>query len=225
MIKEILEENIYYYKNVIPNPLDLVKLINSTEDEDDIKKVVPAWEHWEACSGKCYVYGKKKDLALDHIEQIINPKSKEKAKKIIDTIKNAMIEVCKDFAKTKGIEESINLSPYIGINKYQPGAFMGAHYDQQEGDTRLKYSLVFYLNEDYEGGEISFTIKEGQLGSEDRPRPEFDHNENKDKISLHVKPEAGSILIFPSSSPYNHTAHLVKNGYKYIVPGFWMNKE
>ena len=42
------------------------------------------------------------------------------------------------------------------VKKYMSGTFMGAHFDQQEGDERLKVSFVMYLNDDYDGGEISF---------------------------------------------------------------------
>lgn len=220
-----LEENVYYYTNAIENPAALVELINSTENDDNIVQVVPKWDHWEACSGECYIYGDKKNLAIDKMIQISNEDSKNTAQKIVNTIVDAMTNVCKDFAKDKGIDDDVNLSEYIGINRYKPGTFMGGHYDQQEGDMRLKYSLVAYLNDDYEGGEISFTIKDGILDGEDRPREDIDHEMNKDKITFHIKPEAGSILIFPSSPPYSHTAHLVKSGYKYMVPGFWLNKE
>ena len=220
-----LEENVYYYTNAIENPAALVELINSTENDDNIVQVVPKWDHWEACSGECYIYGDKKNLAIDKMIQISNEDSKNTAQKIVNTIVDAMTNVCKDFAKDKKIDDDVNLSEYIGINRYKPGTFMGGHYDQQEGDMRLKYSLVAYLNDDYEGGEISFTIKDGILDGEDRPREDIDHEMNKDKITFHIKPEAGSILIFPSSPPYSHTAHLVKSGYKYMVPGFWLNKE
>jgi hypothetical protein len=105
---------------------------------------------------------------------------------------------------------------------------MGTHYDQQEGDSRLKYSLVLYLNDDYDGGEISFNIKEGVLTStDDAAKAEFpvDSEHNKKVIDFYIKPKAGSCIIFPSSPPYSHTAHIVKTNWKYMVPGFWMEKD
>jgi len=102
---------------------------------------------------------------------------------------------------------------------------MGAHYDQQEGDKRLKYSMVMYLNDDYEGGEISFTIKSPDAPIiEGKPSEDFEvaSQMNKELLTVAVKPKAGSIIIFPSSPPYHHTAHLVKSGFKYMVPSHWM---
>jgi hypothetical protein len=230
MNREKLEENVYYYKNVIENPKEFIDLINSTEDYDDndpIVKVVPKWDEWSACSGLMYVYGNKKNLALDSLEELKNasPDQYEKAKTIIETILNGLQSVCKDYAKEKGIEDDVLLQTSIGINRYSAGTTMGGHYDQQEGDTRLKYSLVMYLNDDYEGGEISFTIKDGIMDSIDKPHQDLELSKDTDRVTFYLKPEAGSVLIFPSSSPYNHTAHLVKSGHKYMVPGFWMNKD
>jgi hypothetical protein len=191
---EKLHENVYYYRNAIADPAALIELINSTEGEEGISKVVPSWDHWEACSGECYIYGEKKNLNIENMLEINNDESKEKAQKIIDIIVNSMTDVCKDFAKDKGVTEKVNLSPYIGINKYKPGTFMGGHYDQQEGDLRLKYSLVAYLNDDYEGGELYF-----------------------DKFNLKIKPRAGDLYLFPSTYLFSHASLPVTEGTKYSI--------
>ena len=103
------------------------------------------------------------------------------------------------------------------------GTFMGAHFDQQEGDERLKVSFVMYLNDDYEGGEISFTIRDPK-GPIQGPTPDSDFAK-ADPTAYHfaVKPKAGSIIVFPPSPPYHHTAHLVKSGEKIMVPQHWIH--
>ena len=101
---------------------------------------------------------------------------------------------------------------------------MGAHFDQQEGDLRLKYSLVFYLNDDYEGGEISFTIRDHILSHTERPNAEDDPEKQKNIITFWLKPKAGSCLIFPAALPYSHTAHSVKSGFKYMSTAAWMTE-
>lgn len=221
MILEKLDENVFYYKNVIDNVEQLKQDIEDTEQVDGIQKVIPLWDEWSACSGQMYVYGKKKNFSDEYINDL-SEDAKEKANSIINRIRTGMMAVCEDYKKEKGIEDTIHLSPYIGVNKYMTGTFMGSHYDQQEGDTRLKYSLVMYLNDEYEGGEISFSVKDGILTSTDfSAREDLEDERNKDLISFWVKPEPGSVLIFPSDSPYSHTAHLVKSGWKYMIPGFW----
>ena len=42
----------------------------------------------------------------------------------------------------------------------------------------------------------------------------------KDLVTFTKHPKAGSALIFPSTDPYKHQVHLMKEGVKYITPGF-----
>lgn len=223
MNKEILEENVFYYKNAIPDPKKLVDIIESTEFED-YGNSISKWQEWAACSGEHYVYGTEKTLYPTEDEKIADPNT-NKISYIFNTIDKALYDVAKDYALSKGDTDEPLLFPVFPIKKYSAGTFMGAHFDQQEGDKRLKYSLVAYLNDDYEGGEISFSIKSPDAPIfEGKPKEELDLNEKDSGIfTFAIKPEAGSIIIFPSSPPYHHTAHLVKNGFKYMVPTHWMH--
>jgi hypothetical protein len=42
----------------------------------------------------------------------------------------------------------------------------------------------------------------------------------KDMVTFTAKPKAGSALIFPSTDPYKHQVHIMKEGDKFITPGF-----
>ena len=206
---EILEEKVYFYTNVIENPEKLVKVI-----EEDSKN---AWGEWAACSGQHYVYGMDKTISgLDSDDEI--------NKYIYSTLQKAFYDVAKHYAEAQGILEEPKLFPMYPIKKYQPGTFMGAHFDQQEGDERLKVSFVMYLNDDYEGGEISFTIAspDGVLQYAS-PEEDFAEAEKHGRYTFAIKPKAGSVIVFPPSPPYHHTAHLVKSGYKYMVPQHWIH--
>lgn len=209
MKKEILEKKVYYYTDVIDNPKKLLEAI-----ENDNKN---SWGEWASCSGKHYVYGTDKDISMADSDD-------EKNNYIYSTLKEAFNKVAKDYAKAQGIMEEPKLFLNYPIKKYQPGAYMGTHFDQQEGDERLKVSFVMYLNDDYDGGEISFTIASpnGPLRYAG-PESDFSEAEKKGDYSFAVKPKAGSIIVFPPSPPYHHTAHLVKSGFKYMVPQHWIN--
>ena len=61
MIAEKLFDNVYYYKNVIEDPKELVDLIEKTES-DDYKMLLSPWDKWEACSGEMYLYGSEKTV-------------------------------------------------------------------------------------------------------------------------------------------------------------------
>ena len=100
-----------------------------------------------ACSGEKYIYGTDKTIAL-------TADANEKDKYIYNTLQKAFDDVARDYAKAQGITDEPKLFPQYPIKKYQAGTYMGAHFDQQEGDERLKVSFVMYLNDDYEGGEL-----------------------------------------------------------------------
>ena len=227
MISEKLHEKVYYYKNVVSDPEKLIKLIEDTEAEKYSKFITP-WEEWSACSGEMYVYGNHKRikmLKLDEILQKCPEDILEDSKYIFNEIFDGFKNVCIDYAEKVNEESKLILMTDTAIKRYEAGTFMGSHFDQQEGDKRLKYCLVMYLNDDYEGGQISFTIKDGVLTSTDYAASEdIDDPRNKERITFSIKPEAGSVIIFPSEPPYSHTAHLVKSGLKYMVPSFWLNK-
>lgn len=212
MNREILEEKVYYYTDVIEDPKKLVAAI-----ENDNKD---PWGEWMACSGQHYVYGTDKTIAPSSLKGIED----ESNDYIYNTLQKAFDDVARDYAKAQGIADEPKLFPQYPIKKYQPGTFMGAHFDQQEGDERLKVSFVMYLNDDYEGGEISFTIAspDGIL-KQASPESDFAKAEKNKNYTFAVKPKAGSIIVFPPSPPYHHTAHLVKSGEKIMVPQHWIH--
>jgi hypothetical protein len=209
MEREILEEKVYYYTNVIEDPKKLVDAI-----ENDNKD---PWGEWMACSGKEYIYGTDKNISP-------SKDGDEKNTYIYSTLQKAFDDVARDYAAAQGITDEPKLFPMYPIKKYMAGTAMGSHFDQQEGDDRLKVSFVFYLNDDYEGGEISFTIAspEGVL-SQPGPDQDFDVATRDGNYTFAVKPKAGSMMVFPPSPPYHHTAHLVKSGFKYMVPQHWIH--
>jgi hypothetical protein len=85
--------------------------------------------------------------------------------------------------------ESFNFVKYDG-----PGTHFKVHADH--GPTYVcTVSAVIYLNDDYEGGEISF--------------PRFNN--------LVIKPKAGDIVVFPSTYIYEHASEDMISGVKYAV--------
>jgi hypothetical protein len=209
MKKEILEEKVYYYTEVIEDPKKLMEAIESDNANE--------WGEWAACSGQHYVYGSDKTIVKSETQDNDN-------NYIYNTLQKAFDDVARDYAKNQGITEEPKLFPMYPIKKYKAGTFMGAHFDQQEGDERLKVSFVMYLNDDYEGGELSFTIAspDGILQSAG-PNSDFAEAEKRGEYTFAIKPKAGSVVVFPPSPPYHHTAHLVKSGFKYMVPQHWIH--
>jgi hypothetical protein len=86
-----------------------------------------------------------------------------------------------------------NWHDQYGILKYGIGQKFTNHIDDHK-DHHRRISTTFYMNDDYEGGEILF--------------PRF---------NLNHKPEKNELLIFPSTFVYNHSVVPVTNGTRYAV--------
>lgn len=94
------------------------------------------------------------------------------------------------------------------IVRWLPGQFQLPHADKElhEGHDRGKpndfpyydISGLFYINDDYEGGELYF--------------PEQD---------LKFKPKAGSAYFFPGDMNYIHGVSEITSGIRYVCPFFW----
>jgi Rps23 Pro-64 3,4-dihydroxylase Tpa1-like proline 4-hydroxylase len=84
------------------------------------------------------------------------------------------------------------------IVRYTEGQFFAEHTDATPEYPR-RVSAVVYLNDNYEGGTITFT-----------------------NIKQSFKPEQNTIMIFPSSKEFSHSADPVISGIKYAIIGFWL---
>jgi hypothetical protein len=89
-------------------------------------------------------------------------------------------------------EEILDVEGY-GLLRYSGGEEYKFHYDGGT-DSKRSISVLIYLNDNYEGGELEF--------------PNF---------NLKIKPKAGTIILFPSNYAYGHIAHPVSSGTKYVI--------
>jgi len=89
------------------------------------------------------------------------------------------------------------------ILKYSAGGFYAAHadadnYDEQAGrwrhDLDRDFSLLLYLNDDFEGGRLAFEY--------------FDYR---------ITPSAGMLVWFPSDARYFHGAETTRSGTRYAI--------
>jgi len=220
MNKQILEENVYYYEDGVQHFEQLMSTIKQLE-ELEISKGLEFWDDWMSCSGQMYHYGDNKGFDPELIEKM-DDQSKELYSFIHKTLMDSFVSVCKDYGTSKGDFDEPRLFPVLNLKRYHVGKNMGAHFDQMEGDKTLRYSLVMYLNDDQEGGELSFKLSEydGQLGG---VHEDYEIAKQNKDFDFGIKPKAGSIIIFPSSAPYHHTAHIIKKGFKYMVPSHWIH--
>lgn len=196
---QVYDNEIFYFEHIISEPYKLIDFIEETENQPNLHSLIPKWIPWGASNMPDHIYGYQKRIDVNKIDSL-SGFDYQRAKYIINTIYASMRQCAENVRKAKGIEEEVILQDQFGINKYNQGSLMGPHADQYDGNMTLKYSLVTYLNDDYEGGEIEFP------------------NQN-----VKIKPSAGSIIIFPSAVPYLHQSNEIIKGQKYMCPGFWLH--
>lgn len=232
MNKDMLDPKVYYYTDVIEDFENFQKVLKELDIlQEKNPSDVNAWKTWTSSNDKDFIYGETKTFDINAINSLSGDVA-EKSKYIYNSVMDALYNVSKDYASSLGDFDEPRLFPTFNIKKYNTGMGMGAHFDQLDGDKTLRYSLVMYLNDDCEGGEISFQLKDydgGWTSSEGwvsgAPHVDLDYDVAlADKtIDFGVKPKANSIVIFPAYAPYFHTAHTVKSGVKYMVPGHWIH--
>lgn len=97
----------------------------------------------------------------------------EEISNILDKVFITAYQKCVDF---------YNVDLYSFKNKNTPLVRFEKNYRMNEhADTAGDFAVIYYINDDYEGGEINF----------------MDHN-------LKIKPKANSFVMFPSNSDYWH---------------------
>ena len=94
------------------------------------------------------------------------------------------------------------------IVRWLPGQYQQPHADKElhEGENAGKpndfpyYDIagLFYLNDDYEGGELYFPNQ-----------------------GIEFKPKAGGAYFFPGDKNYIHGVKEITSGIRYVVPFFW----
>lgn len=231
MNKEILNEKVYYYTDAIDNFDDFMNTIKELDDIGSPDGQVNNWDLWTSSNDKNFIYGVTKTYDIKAIENFDDP-IKEKMRYIYQSVLDTFNKVSKDYAESIGDTDEPRIFPTFNIKKYNPNTDMGSHFDQLDGDKTLRYSLVMYLNDDCEGGEISFQLKDydggwtsdkGWVSGAPAVDPDYDVAVAEKSFDFAVKPKANSVIIFPSGAPYFHTAHRVKSGIKYMVPGHWIH--
>lgn len=102
------------------------------------------------------------------------------------------LQAVKDYTKRFNVGE-LRYWEALNFVKYGPGQHFQEHTDHGFSYNCV-VSMVGYVNDDYEGGEIAFRMQ-----------------------GLNRKPKAGDLFIFPSNFMYPHRAMPVHSGTKYSI--------
>jgi hypothetical protein len=216
MIKyEKLGDGLIYYKDLIEEPYkiidDLESLMNKVEI--DIKNNAPGisnssakpWHNWD------HVF--PDGNVLHFCKQFFLPRSEDIKKtdlyydelgSIADRLFNPLDQGFNYYSKELYPYASRNIKgkeDRMSILKYEKMGHLSEHTDH--GSSSRTLSVVLYLNDNYEGGEIIF--------------------KNVGEGGVKIKPEAGSAIFFPSNYVFAHEVLEIKNGIRYALPNWYHN--
>lgn len=203
---EVLDLGLVYYKNIILDPQDLInkiesldKKINDNGKQFDNTSVKP-WTAWQNDGGNREVFCLQK--FIPQVKDIPDTDIyKEEQLHISSQLFNALDITLEHYSKIlyPWAEKNIkSRESFMHLLRYDETGHLPAHQDQ--GVSTRVLSVLLYLNDDYEGGEI-----------------EFRHS------GIKIKPEAGSVLFFPSNFLYVHEVYPVTKGPRYALPNWYHN--
>jgi hypothetical protein len=127
---------------------------------------------------------------------------------LYNLILNAFSKCINEYISENNIDISINNmgTGNWGIREYQPGTYMTPHADiygfvKEKGNHSVPIlTALLYLNEDYEGGQLSF------------PDENFE-----------IKPSQASLVVFPSKIV--HGVNLIESGNRYLTTTYVYEKD
>ena len=182
------------YKNAIPKE-DIENHINTLEKNLNINDKFYSWHEAQVTSSNVPIKKARDCVDFKFKPEDLGPRT-EKNSELLDMHKSVydIVKSCvDDYAAYWGINvvyyEAFNFVKYEGEGKhFRIHADHGPAYN-------TTVSIVVYLNDDYEGGELYF--------------PRLDN--------LVYKPKMGDVVIFPSNYIYEHASLPMKSGTKYCV--------
>ena len=122
---------------------------------------------------------------------------------LTDYVSEHSLEIPLENLDIATVEPKIN-NKYMGYDqpasilfrKYKPGTVMPFHEDSIHREYGGGFTALFYLNDDYEGGELFFKNK-----------------------NITFKPTKGSLIIFPGNEI--HEILLLKSGLRYMISAYF----
>jgi hypothetical protein len=179
MIKNHSEKDEIYLTNVakIGNSINNIQYIENVLSQDEHKLILDfvktrkSWkiEPWDA-------------------KVIISPNMRKEVLDALNKVFTLAYEKSKNF-----YDVDINFFEELSINllKFEKDFFLRQHIDTKSSESN-HIASVYYINDDYTGGEINFPI-----------------------YKLKIKPKPNSLIVFPGNENYLHEVLKITNGERY----------
>lgn len=190
--KEELFPGVWVYRDVIKKDLDVINRLNeigeSAVKEGDSRY---SWTFgFVGYSERRPSYRDCEDIKIGDI-----PAPANETQKLVNNLWSDLRKAQDDAVKDYCNRFNVKMNYWEVMNCIRYGK--GQHF-QEHADHGFSYSatvsLVAYVNDDYEGGNLFFP-----------------------KIGLDIKPKAGDLYIFPSTYLFSHRAMPVEDGMKFSI--------
>ena len=212
---EKINDTVWVFKRAIKNPQDYVDYFEKTVE----------WTDWYTFGkhGRGHNFGASRfdsfptqeEWGEQRLVAVHNENDKTFEKSIDDLFYQTTklyIEENK-FSFDNWVYESWNIAKYEPNQENDYEYVMMHHTDYQREYThnpgsKFAITAVFYLNDNYTGGEVAFRF----LDNDDVSIIKEDYV---------YKPNAGDIVVFMSGHPHYHGVKSVTEGDKYIIRTYW----
>ena len=211
--KEIMPK-VMVYRDAIPDIDHIFKIIKDSESINDPSLIIQPWEKWNTNNGSMskvkegIFIGTNRDGTILEQQKYVNETLKQLVKILssdyLDTWSNTgtwpHVSSFEDL-----VDCDIDLLKYYKTDLDKKYALY-YHTDLKEETLQsrgYKQILTFtiYLNDEYEGGEISYMDEERG-------------------VLVTYKPKKGDVTVFPSGPPYFHGVKPITSNYKYLARTF-----
>lgn len=216
MIVKEFPGNVLYIENAFEHAKEFIDKIEELDKNSDTHSVIPPWKDWYDSQPyqdelgqwkeklKDKPTGRQKEFNWNRTETNFNKiwpipdfpldNTHKNLEPVINLIHEPYLKILDIWYEKTGNKKLDYVSRNYMLKKYNTGGSLGTHIDINPDDpiNTMDWSALFYLNDDYVGGEIEFTDSDTVL-----------------------KPAAGSALIFPTTAP--HMAYEVTEGNKYFI--------
>lgn len=209
---------IHVYKGLLNNCDDLVDILKKAEQDPDTSYLFKDWKPWSFFG--TYVY----QIDNDAIHSGIQDEKLQKEVAYLEMVKKAFFDSTSHFLSEHKLElpgdwkmMGPSFSRYIPDEKEEgrvgKGMSMSRHTDYvpwMKDVPGYKFALTctMYLNDDYDGGEISFKVGDQYID---------------------YKPVTGDVIVFPSGHPefladehpYLHGVKKISGNARYLIRSFY----
>jgi hypothetical protein len=192
---QVLHPSLWVYNNLLNDPQIIIDSIENAIDND----VFLNWQYASTYEDKDNpniqnLYRSNKSINLTN-----NIMVGSSTQKLDDYVFNSVTGATLEYAKHHNLGGLFDEGYFV--LKYEKGTEYKQHFDCGGDHKNRVLSMIAFLNDDYEDGELEFPT-----------------------LGITYKPSAGDVVFFPSCYSFPHIVHPVRDGVRYSLVT-WLSYE